>query len=98
MIGMVAFIVDIPGGLLSLVLHFPCKFSCGQILLRRMFVHKTSAAIIVLLVFLLLMNFFAVMLEKNLKNVGNINGKYFGRCRLYERQAFKKRNLYLIRY
>ena len=35
MIGMVAFIVDVPGGLLSLVLLFPCKFSCGQILLKE---------------------------------------------------------------
>ena len=58
---------------------------------ERMFVHKTSAAIIVLLVFLLLMNFFAVMLRKNLKNVGNINGKYYGRCRLYERSKPSKK-------
>ena len=52
MIGMVAFIVDVPGGFADLT-ALPCKFGVADFA-ERMFVHKTSAAIIVLLVFLLL--------------------------------------------
>ena len=67
MIGMVAFIVDVPGGFAEPSTALPVKIFMWADFAERMFVHKTSAAIIVLLVFLLLMNFFAVMLRKKLE-------------------------------
>ena len=67
MIGMVAFIVDIPGGVAEPSTALPVQIFMWADFAERMFVHKTSAAIIVLLAFLLLMNFFAVMLRKKLE-------------------------------
>ncbi len=67
MIGMVAFIVDVPGGFAEPSTALPVQIFMWADFAERMFVHKTSAAIIVLLVFLLLMNFFAVMLRKKLE-------------------------------
>ena len=64
MIGMVAFIVDIPGGLLIQQLFCQFKYFYGLIV-RRAFVEKTSAAIIILLSFLMVMNFVAVYLRKS---------------------------------
>ena len=67
MIGMVAFIVDIPSGF-----HDPSTALPVQIFLwadspERAFVEKTSAAIMVLLAFLIVMNTFAVVLRKRLE-------------------------------
>ena len=64
MIGMVAFIVDIPGGPLE-----PATAMSVQIYLwadspERAFVERTSAAIMVLLAFLIAMNSFAIWLRK----------------------------------
>ena len=64
MIGMVAFIVDIPGGPLD-----PPTVLAVQVYLwaaspERAFVEKTSAAIIVLLLFLAVMNLAAILLRK----------------------------------
>ena len=67
MIGMVAFIVDVPGGFAEPSTALPVQIFMWADFAERMFVHKTSAAIIVLLIFLLLMNFFAVMLRKKLE-------------------------------
>ena len=68
MIGMVAFIVDVPGGVTEPSTALPVQIFMWADFAERMFVHKTSAAIIVLLVFLLLMNFSAVFLRKKLEN------------------------------
>ena len=67
MIGMVAFIVDIPGGLTEPGTVLPVQIFMWADFAERMFIHKTSAAIIVLLVFLIFMNIGAVMLRKKLE-------------------------------
>ena len=67
MIGMVAFIVDIPGGVFEPSTALPVQIFMWADFAERMFVHKTSAAIMVLLGFLLLMNFSAVILRKKLE-------------------------------
>ena len=64
MIGMVAFIVDIPGGALDPATVLPVQIYLWADSPERAFVEKTSAAIMVLLAFLVLMNGFAVYLRK----------------------------------
>lgn len=64
MIGMVAFVVDVPTGPLSAATVLPVQVFMWADSAERGFVEKTSAAIIVLLVFLLMMNAIAIFLRK----------------------------------
>ena len=64
MIGMVAFIADLPGGLLDAATVMPVQIYQWADSAERAFVEKTSAAIIVLLFFLMAMNALAVFLRK----------------------------------
>jgi len=64
MIGMVAFIVDVPSGFLSSATVLPVQIFMWADSPERGFVEKTSAAIIVLLLFLLAMNAIAIFLRK----------------------------------
>lgn len=64
MIGMVAFIVDIPATPVDAATVLPVQIFMWADSPERGFVEKTSAAIIVLLVFLLLMNLTAILLRK----------------------------------
>ena len=67
MIGMVAFIVDIPGGVTDPGTVLPVQIFMWADFAERMFIQKTSSAIIVLLVFLIFMNAAAVILRKKLE-------------------------------
>jgi phosphate transport system permease protein len=64
MIGMVAFIVDIPGGFTDPSTALPVQIYLWADSPERAFVERTSAAIIVLLAFLIAMNAAAVILRK----------------------------------
>ena len=64
MIGMVAFIVDIPGGITDPATVLPVQVFLWADAPERAFVAKTSAAILVLVGFLILMNLIAVLLRK----------------------------------
>jgi phosphate transport system permease protein len=64
MIGMVAFIVDIPGSFTDPATVLPVQIYLWADSPERAFVERTSAAIIVLLVFLVSMNALAVILRK----------------------------------
>ncbi len=64
MIGMVAFIVDIPGGITDPATVLPVQIFLWADAPERAFVAKTSAAIMVLLAFLIFMNALAVLLRK----------------------------------
>ena len=64
MIGMVAFIVDIPGGPTDASTVMPVQIYLWADSPERGFVEKTSGAVIVLLVFLVVMNASAVYLRK----------------------------------
>ena len=64
MIGMVAFIVDIPTGIFDKATVLPVQVYLWADSPERAFVERTSAAIIVLLAFLLIMNALAVVLRK----------------------------------
>jgi len=64
MIGMVAFIVDIPGGPMDPATVLPVQVYLWADSSERAFVEKTSAAIIVLLLFLAAMNLAAILLRK----------------------------------
>jgi len=64
MIGMVAFIVDVPGGPFDPSTVMPVQIFLWADRPERAFLEKTSAAILVLLVFLVLMNALAVYLRK----------------------------------
>jgi phosphate transport system permease protein len=64
MIGMVAFIVDIPAGVMDPSAVLPVQIFLWADSPERGFVEKTSAAIMVLLAFLILMNALAVVLRK----------------------------------
>ncbi len=64
MIGMVAFIVDIPGGPTDPATVLPVQIFLWADAPERAFVERTSAAILVLLGFLISMNAFAVWLRK----------------------------------
>lgn len=63
MIGMVAFIVDVPQGLSDPATALPVQVYLWADSPERAFAERTSAAIIVLLGFLLLMNLSAVILR-----------------------------------
>ena len=64
MIGMVAFIVDIPGWIDDSATVLPVQIFIWADSPERAFVERTSAAIMVLLGFLILMNALAVLLRK----------------------------------
>ena len=64
MIGMVAFIVDVPSGPLDAATVLPVQIFMWADSPERGFVEKTSAAILVLLVFLLGMNALAIWLRR----------------------------------
>jgi phosphate transport system permease protein len=64
MIGMVAFIVDIPNGFTDPSTALPVQIFLWADSPERAFVEKTSAAIMVLLAFLIVMNAAAVILRK----------------------------------
>lgn len=64
MIGMVAFIVDIPQGITDPAAILPVQIYLWSDSPERAFTEKTSAAIIVLLFFLIMMNLLAVLLRK----------------------------------
>jgi phosphate transport system permease protein len=64
MIGMVAFIVDVPGGFTDPSTVLPVQIFLWADSPERAFVERTSAAIIVLLGFLIVMNATAVFLRK----------------------------------
>lgn len=67
MIGMVAFIVDIPGSVTDPGTVLPVQIFMWADFAERMFIHKTSAAIIVLLVFLIFMNAVAIYIRNRLE-------------------------------
>ena len=67
MIGMVAFIVDIPNSVIDPGTVLPVQIFMWADFAERMFIQKTSAAIIVLLGFLISMNALAVYLRKKLE-------------------------------
>ncbi len=64
MIGMVAFIVDIPAGPLDPATVLPVQIYLWADSAERAFVERTSAAIMVLLAFLVCMNLIAIILRK----------------------------------
>jgi len=64
MIGMVAFIADIPGGFTDSATVLPVQIFLWADAPERAFVERTSAAIMVLLTFLIIMNLLAVLLRK----------------------------------
>lgn len=64
MIGMVAFVADIPQGILDPATVMPVQIYLWSDSPERAFTERTSAAIMVLLAFLVVMNFIAVMLRK----------------------------------
>ncbi len=67
MIGMVAFIVDIPKGVTDVATSLPVQIFLWADSPEKGFVERTSAAIIVLLIFLVLMNLLAVYLRRKLE-------------------------------
>lgn len=67
MIGMIAFVADIPGGFSDPSTVLPVQIFLWADSPERAFVEKTSAAIMVLLGFLILMNLLAVILRKRLE-------------------------------
>ncbi|MCP5155353.1 MAG: phosphate ABC transporter permease PstA [Ectothiorhodospiraceae bacterium] len=67
MIGMVAFIVDLPDGPLSPATALPVQIFLWADSPERAFVERTSAAILVLLAFLILMNAAAVALRRRVE-------------------------------
>ena len=64
MIGMVAFLVDVPGGFTDPATVLPVQIYIWADSPERAFVERTSAAILVLLAFLVMMNALAVVLRK----------------------------------
>ncbi|MBF0218968.1 MAG: phosphate ABC transporter permease PstA [Gammaproteobacteria bacterium] len=64
MIGMVAFIVDVPAGIYDPSTVLPVQIFLWADSPERAFVERTSAAIMVLLLFLLLMNLVAILLRR----------------------------------
>jgi phosphate transport system permease protein len=67
MIGMVAFIVDVPGGFTDPATALPVQIYLWADSPERAFAERTSAAIIVLLGFLLVMNLTAVIMRKRME-------------------------------
>ncbi|NNC77212.1 MAG: phosphate ABC transporter permease PstA [Woeseiaceae bacterium] len=67
MIGMVAFIVDVPGGFTDPATALPVQIYLWADSPERAFAERTSAAIIVLLGFLLIMNLAAVIIRRRME-------------------------------
>ena len=67
MIGMVAFIVDIPGGFTDPATALPIQIYLWSDTPERGFGERTAAGIMVLLVFLIFMNSIAIYLRKKLE-------------------------------
>ncbi|WP_223144989.1 phosphate ABC transporter permease PstA [Teredinibacter waterburyi] len=67
MIGMVAFIADVPGGITDPATVLPVQIFLWADSPERAFVERTSAAIMVLLAFLITMNTMAIWLRKRLE-------------------------------
>ena len=67
MIGMIAFVVDVPGGFTDPATALPVQIYLWADSPERAFAERTSAAIIVLLVFLLLMNLAAVLIRRRME-------------------------------
>lgn len=67
MIGMVAFIVDVPGGFTDPATALPVQIYLWADSPERAFAERTSAAIIVLLGFLLVMNLTAVIVRRRME-------------------------------
>ena len=67
MIGMIAFIVDVPSGVTDPATVLPVQIFLWADSPERAFVERTAAAIMVLLAFLIVMNSFAVWLRKKLE-------------------------------
>ena len=65
MIGMVAFIVDVPTGITDAATVLPVQIYLWSDLPEAAFQAKTAAAIIVLLMFLFVMNGLAILLRKS---------------------------------
>jgi len=64
MIGMVAFIVDVPRGIMDAATALPVQIFLWADSAERGFMEKTSAAIIVLLIFLVVMNGLAIWMRQ----------------------------------
>ena len=64
MIGMVAFIVDVPGSFLDPSTALPVQIYLWKSTAARGFVELTAAGVMVLLTFLIFMNGFAVYVRK----------------------------------
>lgn len=67
MIGMVAFIMDVPNGINSPATVLPVQIFLWSDSPERAFIERTSAAIMILLLFLICMNTLAVVLRKRLE-------------------------------
>jgi len=67
MIGMIAFVVDVPGGFTDPATALPVQIYLWADSPERAFEERTSAAIIVLLAFLLLMNLAAVLIRRRME-------------------------------
>ena len=67
MIGMIAFIVDVPGSFTDPSTALPVQIYLWADSPERAFAERTSAAIIVLLAFLLLMNLTAVIIRRRME-------------------------------
>ena len=67
MIGMVAFIVDVPSGFTDAATALPVQIFLWADSPERGFMEKTSAAILVLLAFLIIMNLAAIYLRRRLQ-------------------------------
>ena len=67
MIGMVAFVVDVPGGPMDASTALPVQLYLWADSPERAFTERTSAAIMVLLTFLILLNLTAIYLRKKLE-------------------------------
>ena len=67
MIGMVAFIVDVPTSVLEPATALPVQIFLWADAPERAFTEKTAAAIIVLLTFLIIMNLIAILLRRKLE-------------------------------
>ncbi len=69
MIGMMAFIVDTPQGVTDMATVLPAQIYMWANNPERAFEARTSAGIIILLIFLLLMNATAIYLRKDMKEM-----------------------------
>jgi phosphate transport system permease protein len=70
MIGMVAFIVDVPSSFTDAATVMPVQIFLWADSPEQAFLAKTSAAILVLLAFLLVMNFSATLLRSKFEKKG----------------------------